>query len=266
MQCTPESNLRLESCKGPKSYDNSSDSGYSGLFHSPHSGGGADSCRSLSPGESDETSKENLRLSVTPKERTREPLGFLAKDYRGRQRPPMASWYETPKRDSSLRHRLLMCRPNQAVKPDKTRETESSTGASSEHWLSVSFDSFDAVTGALASSTLNPDQEQPLSGRERRLLFTQVRTSTLEDGKLDSGQLSSCGRRISLSDADFIENMSASDQIHIETPTFSKFLPTTKGSFHSPISGVTTNLYDSSSVLCTPSSTPTHKYIRYVLC
>uniref|UniRef100_A0A3Q3XDL2 ZBR-type domain-containing protein n=1 Tax=Mola mola TaxID=94237 RepID=A0A3Q3XDL2_MOLML len=185
---------------------------------------GNHSCLSLSPGESDETSKENLRLSVTPKERTSKPLGFLAKDYRGRQRPPMASWYETPKRDSSLRHRLLMCRPNQAVKPDKTRETESSTGASSEHWLSVSFDSFDAVTGALASSTLNPDQEQPLSGRERRLLFTQVRTSTLEDGKLDSGQLSSCGRRISLSDADFIENMSASDQIHIETPTFSKFL------------------------------------------
>lgn len=271
MQCTPESNIYLESCKGQRSYDDYSDSGYSGLFHSPQIITGVDSCKSLSPGEFNETSKENLRLSVTPKERTREPLGFLSKDYRGIQRPSTVSWSETPKRESSLRHRLLMCRPTTAVRTDNTRSpctrgTEASIGVRSEHWLSASFDSLDTVTGALASSTLKLEQDLPLSGRKRCLLFTQVRTSTLEDGKLNSGHLSSFGRRISLSEADFSENISASDQINIETPRLSKLLPTSsKESSQSPISSVTNNLYDSSSVLCTPSSTHTPKYIRYEL-
>lgn len=266
MQCTPESNLYHESCKGQEHcYDDCSDSGYSGLFHSPQSSSGADSCRSLSPVEFNETPKENLRLSVTPKERTRGPVRFLSKDSRGVQRPSAVSWCETPKRDSSLRHRLQMCRPTTAVKNDNTRspctrKTESSI------WLSASFDSLDTVTGALASSTLKLQQDLPLSGRKRRLFFMQVRTSTLEDGKLNSGCLSTFERRGSLSDADFSESISASDQVTVETPCFSKFLPgSSKENSQSPISGVTKNLYDSSSVLCTPSSTHTPKYIRYVL-
>lgn len=265
MQCTPESNLYHESRKGQEHcYDDCSDSGYSGLFHSPQSSSGADSCRSLSPVEFNETPKENLRLSVTPKERTRGPVRFLNKDSRGVQQPSAVSWCETPKRDSSLRHRLQMCRPTTAVKNDNTRspctrKTESSI------WLSTSFDSLDTVTGALASSTLQLQQDLPLSGRKRRLFFMQVRTSTLEDGKVNSGCLSNFERRVSLSDADFSESVSASDQVTIETPCFSKFLPgSSKENSQSPISGVTKNLYDSSSVLCTPASTHTPKYIRSV--
>ncbi|KAM9352977.1 F-box only protein 43 [Symphorus nematophorus] len=267
MQCTPESNVYRERLKGQQCFDDCSDSGYSGLFHSPPSISGTDSCRSLSPVEFNETPKENLRLSVTPKERTREPVGFLGKNSRGIQRPSAVSWCETPKRDSSLRHRLLMCRSTTAFKADnarspRTRRTESST-VRSENWLSASFDSLDTLTGALASSTLKLDQDLPLSGRKRRLLFTQVRTSTLEDGKLNSGHLSSFERRVSLTDADFSESISASDQINIESPY--KFLPTSsKENSESPISSVTNNLYDSSSVLSTPSLTHTPKYIRSV--
>ncbi|XP_051261183.1 F-box only protein 43 isoform X2 [Dicentrarchus labrax] len=214
MQCTPESNVYPASCKGQHCYDECSDSGYSGLFHSPQSISRVDSCRSLSPVEFNETPKENLRLSVTPKERTREPVGFSRKDSRGMQGPSAVSWCETPKRDSSLRHRLLMCRPSPAIKIGNTRspctrKTESSISVRSEHWLSASFDSLDTVTGALASSTLKLEQDLPLSGRKRRLLFTQENSQ-------------------------------------------------------SPITAGANNPYDSSSVLCTPSTTHTPKYFRSV--
>ncbi|XP_078109920.1 F-box only protein 43 [Sander vitreus] len=273
MQCTPESNVYLESCKSPQGYD-CSDSGYSGLFHSPQGISGVDSCRSLSPVKYSETPKENLRLSVTPKERTREAFGSLGKDSRGTQRQSSVSWCETPKvykRDASLRHRLLMCKPTTDVKIDNakspcTRKTESSISVRSEHWLSVSFDSLDTVMGALASSTLKSDHDLvlPLSGRKRRLLFAQVRTSTLlEDGKLNSGYPSSFERRVSLSDEDFSGSISASGQNNIETPCFIKSLPaSSKENSQSPVSSVTSNLNDSSSVLCTPSSTHTPKYVR----
>lgn len=264
MQCTPESNIYHEGFKGQHSYNDCSDSGFSGLFHTPQSISGVD-CKSLSPQKFNETSKENLRLSVTPKERTREALVFLKKDCRG-NRPSTGSWSETPKREFSLRHRLLMCRPATAVKTDNTRSpctrrTESSVDVRSAHWLSTSFESLDTVTEAYASSTLKVEQNLPLSGRKRRLLFTQGRTSTLEDGTLNAG-LSSFERRISLSDTDF----GASDQINIETPRLNKFLPSSsKEGSQSPIGSVSNNLYDSSSSFCTPLSTHTPRYIRYVL-
>ncbi|XP_032375131.1 F-box only protein 43 [Etheostoma spectabile] len=268
MNCTPESNVYLESCKSQHGYD-CSDSGYSGLFHSPQQINGVDPCRSLSPVKYNETPKENLRLSGTPKERIREPFGSLGKDSRGTQRQSSVSWCETPKvykRESSLRHRLLMCKPATDVKIDNakspcTRKTESSIRARSEHWLSVSFDSLE---GALASSTLKSDHDLPLSGRKRRLLFTQVRTSTLlEDGKLNSGYPSSFERRVSLSDADFSESISASGQNNIETPRFIKSLAASSiENSQSPVSAVASNLNDSSSVLCTPSSTHSPKCIR----
>ncbi len=271
MQCTPKSNVLLESCKGPHCYDDSSDSGYSGLFHSPLSISGIVSCGSVSSVEFNETPKENLRLSVTPKERIGEPVGLMGQSRRI-QRPPAVNWCETPKRDSSLRQRLQMCRPPTAVKVDNarspcTRKTESFIGVRSEQWLSASFDSLDTLTGTLASSTSQLEQDLPLFCRKRRLRFTQVRTSTLKDGKLNSGCLSSFERGLSLSDADFSESLSASDEINSETPRFSKNLPTSsKENSQSPISSVTNNLYDSSGVLRTPSSTHTPKYIRYVLC
>ncbi|XP_059194524.1 F-box only protein 43 [Centropristis striata] len=269
MQCTPDSNTYLERCKAQHCYDDCADSGYSGLFHSPQSISRVDSCRSLSPVEFSETPKENLRLSVTPKERIR----FLGKDSRGIQQPSAVSWCETPKvykRDASLRHRLLMCKPTTDVKSDGprspcTRGTESSIGVRSEHWLSASFDTLDTVMGAFAQSTSKLEQDLPLSGRKRRFLFRQVRTSTLEDGKLNSDYLSSFERRVSLSDADFSESISASDKINIKTPCFIKSLPvSSKENSQSPVSSVTNNLYDRSSVLCTPSSRHTPKYIRSV--
>ncbi|XP_029307423.1 F-box only protein 43 [Cottoperca gobio] len=259
MQCTPESKVYIESSKGQHCYDDCADSGYSGLFHSPQSICGVDSCLSLSPVEFCETPKENLRLAVPPKESTRDAVG--------KQRPSAVGWCETPKvykRDGSLRHRLLLCKPSTDIKTDNTRSpctrrTESSFSVRSEHWLSASFDSLDT------SSTLKLEQDLPLSGRKRRILFTQVRTSTLEDGKLNSGYLSSFERRVSLSDADFSESISAFDQSNIETPCFIKALPaSSKEHAQSPVSSVTNDMYDSSSVLGTPSSTHTPKYIRSV--
>ncbi|KAM7382429.1 hypothetical protein PAMP_002157 [Pampus punctatissimus] len=267
MQCTPESNVYHDGYKGQHCYD-CSDSGYSGLFHSPQSISGVDSCRSLSSVDFNETPKENLSLSVTPKERARDSVRYLGREV---QWPSAVSWCETPKgykRDASLRHRHLVFKPTADVQTDKirspcTRRTESSISVRSEHWLSVSFDSLDAVTGALASSTLKSEQDLPLSGRKRRHRFSQVRTSTLEDGKLNSAHLSSLARQVSLSDADFSESISASNQL--ATPRLSKFLPaSSKENSQSPVSSVTNDLYDSSSVLCTPSSSHTPKYIRSV--
>lgn len=254
MQCTPESHLHLQDCKGQQSYD-CSDSGYSGLFHSPSSIGGADSCKLISQAECSETSKENLRPSVTPKEESTEPHQVLG--HRGMQQTSGFSWCETPRRDSSLLQRRLMCRPDPAVKSEIrspcSRGTEAPLG-----WLSLSFDSIDGGTGHLKSQ-----QDLPLSCRKRRLLFSQTRTSTLEDGKVNSDQLSSFGRRISLSDTEFSENLSASDLRG--TPVINKsLLGSSKESSHSPISTVSKHLYDDSSVLCTPSSTHTPNFIRYL--
>uniref|UniRef100_UPI0037E7B934 F-box only protein 43 n=1 Tax=Semicossyphus pulcher TaxID=241346 RepID=UPI0037E7B934 len=244
MECTPESNIYPETFKGQHCYDDCLDSGYSGLFHSPTSVSGGDS-RTLSPSEFNETPKENLR--------TREPVRYLRKESRATQRQSVVTWCETPKRDSSLRHRLLLRRPTADVKSENTISPCPRRNGRSEHWLSASFDPLDTVTVGLASSTL--EQDLPLSGRKRRLLFTQVRTSTREDGKQNSDPLPSFE----------IENISASDQINIETPCLRTFLPSSsKKSSQSPISGVANNLYDSSSVLFTPSSTHTPKYMRSV--
>uniref|UniRef100_A0A3Q3JTZ8 ZBR-type domain-containing protein n=1 Tax=Monopterus albus TaxID=43700 RepID=A0A3Q3JTZ8_MONAL len=273
MQCTPESNVFLERCKGQHYLEDSSDSGYSGVFHSPGSISGADPCKALSPEEFNEAPKENLRQSVTPKDRTRESVRLLDKDSRGVQQSSSVSWCETPKlykRDHSLRQRLRMCKPSTDVEPEGagspyTRKTELFISAKSEHWLSASFDSLDTVIGALASSTLKLEQDLPLSGRKCRLLFSQVRTSTLDDNKLNSGHPPNFERGLSLLDADFSESISACDQINAGTPCSSKLLSaSSKEASQSPVSGVTNGLLNSSSVLCTPSSTHTPKFIRYV--
>ncbi|XP_029360905.1 F-box only protein 43 [Echeneis naucrates] len=269
MQCTPESNVYHECCKGQHRYEDCCDSGYSGLFHSPLSINGVESSRSLSPVDLNETPKENIRLSTTPKERIKDSLRLLNKDSWGVHRPAAVTWCETPKvykRDASLRHRLLMCKPTKDVLTDTTRspcaiKTETSLGTRSEHWFSngSSFDSFDTVIGALASSTLKHEQDLPLSSRKRRLLFSQMRTSTLEDGKLTSGHPCIFERSLSLSDADFSASISACDQLNIGTPHCRKFLTaTSKESSQSPVSGVINSLNDSLNVLHTP------KCIRYV--
>lgn len=255
MQCTPESNLHLQNCKGQQNYD-CSDSGYSGLFHSPSSIDGADSCKSMSQEECSETSKENLRPFVTPKEESIEPQKVLG--HRGMQQTSGFSWCETPRRDSSLRQRRLMCRPDQPVKSDSIRSPCSKGTEAPLGWLSLSFDSIDSGTGNLKS-----EQDLPLSCRKRRLLFSQTRTSTLEDGKVNSDQLTSFGRRILLSDTEFRENLSASDLCG--TPVINKnLLGSSKESSRSPIGAVSKIMYDDSIVLCTPSSTHTPNFLRYL--
>lgn len=251
MQCTPESNIYLQNCKGQQSYD-CSDSGYSGLFHSPQSIGGTDSCRSLSLEECSEASKENLRPSGTPQEESTELPKVLG--HRRMLQTSGFTWCETPRRESSLRQRRLMCGPDQPVKSDNTGSPCSKGTQAPLGWLSLSFDSIDSGTGNLKS-----EQDLPLSCRKRRLLFAQTRTSTLEDGKLNTDQLPGFGRRISLSDAEFSETLSASDLRG--TPVL---LCSSKESSQSPVGSLSKNLYDDSSVLCTPSSTHTPNFIRYL--
>uniref|UniRef100_A0A3Q1G6G2 F-box protein 43 n=1 Tax=Acanthochromis polyacanthus TaxID=80966 RepID=A0A3Q1G6G2_9TELE len=168
----------------------------------------------------------------------KEPVRHLGKDSRGLLRPSVVSWCETPKvykRDSSLRHRLPMCKPSTDVKDDNqrspcTNRTESSVSVSFQSRLSESPDSLDMTMEILASNTLKADQDLALSGRKRRLFFTQLRTSTLED--------------------DSSHNSSASDQPDMKTPDVCKFRPVlSKESSQSPVSSENTDLYDSSSVL-----------------
>ncbi|XP_041843538.1 F-box only protein 43 [Melanotaenia boesemani] len=260
MQYTPESAVHLKSFKALHCYDVCSDSGYSGLFQSPQSTAGVDSCQSFSLEELTETPKENLKLTVSPKEKNRDPVRFLGKDSREFQ-PSAVTWCETPKthkRDGMFRQRLPMCKST-TVKNDNIKWTESSVGVQSEHWLSASFDSLDVMTGG-ESNTLNPDQDLLLSGRKRRLLFTQVRTSTLEDGKLNTGHLSSFERSVSLTETDFSES---TDQLDTDTSGHGKFLPVlTAENSQSSVNSATNVLCDSSSALSTPSFTRTPKYIR----
>ncbi|KAM9722720.1 F-box only protein 43 isoform 2-T2 [Menidia menidia] len=267
MQCTPESKVFLENYKDLHFLD-CSDSGYSGLFQSPRDISEFDSCKVPSPAEFNETPKENIKFAVIAKERNKESVRLLGKDSREVLRPSAVNWCETPKvhkRDASLRHRLLMCKSttvrNDNIRSPSAIKTESSMGVRSEHWLSESFDSLDIMTGG-ASSTLKLDQDLPLSGRKRRLLFTQMRTSTLEDGKLIPSHLS-FSSSVSLTEMDLNENTSASDQHQVDTPCSGKPLPVSvKENSESPVNGDLNIQCDGSSVLSTPSFTQTPKYIR----
>lgn len=274
MQFTPESNIFFKSEKDPACCDDCFDSGYSGSFNTPQSITRDDS---LSLVESNETPKENLRLSATPKDRTW--MGLLSKNTKAAQCPTAVTWCETPKlhkKDVSLRHRLAVCKSILAVNTNSTsspgKKSETSLGVLSEQWLSTSLDSLDTVmstlasstlaSSTLASSTLTLDPDLPLSGRKRRFLYSQVRTSTLKDGQLNSEQLSSFDRRVSLSDEDFKDRCSPSDKLSTETPQLNKYLPVSlKKNIPSPICNERNILCDSS-VFSTPSQTP--KYTRLV--
>ncbi|XP_029927403.1 F-box only protein 43 [Myripristis murdjan] len=276
MNCTPDLDVYPESCKNQLCYGVSFDSGYSGLFNSPRSASGTkyNPRWSLSSEEFNETPKENLQLSVTPKkERTKEPVRSLDKDFRGLQQPLTVGWCETPKltkRDATLRRRLLTCKSVTDVKTDSTRSpyttkrTECSCSVGSELCFSACFDSPDTVIlGTLASSTLKSELDVPLSGGKRRLLFSQVRTSTLQDGKHNSRDLSSFERKDSLSDTYLNESIISSEQLTTETPCLRKLLPAlSKENPQTPVNSVGVNLCESLSVLNTPSFTP--KYNRSV--
>uniref|UniRef100_A0A672Y729 F-box protein 43 n=1 Tax=Sphaeramia orbicularis TaxID=375764 RepID=A0A672Y729_9TELE len=245
MQCTPESNVYFKSCKGGPCYDDGVDSGYSGLFHSPQSTSG-DGC--LSVVEQNETPKENLRLSPTQREMTRDTTRW----------PSTVSWCETPKvskRDAFLRHRLAVCKsiinPNtHSTTSPNTKRPDSSHSLISGQSLSSSLDSLDTVKGTLASSTLTLDLDLPLSGRKRRLLFSQVRTSTHVDDNINSAHFSIFEGGVSVSDTDFKDNSSVCEQTSNETPHLNKFSPASlKDNSQSPVSEVTNNVCDGISSL-----------------
>lgn len=265
MQCTPKTNHNLQSYKGQHSYEDCSDSGYSGWFQSPRSITVVDPSGSPSPSDIDETPKENIRLHVTPKEQIREPVRVLGRDTI--EAASVVSWCETPKlnrRGSFLRHKLLAYKPpivkNDSTGSPITKNAEVSLSKISDHWLSASFDSLDFPTGG-ATSSLNMGHDLAMSGRKRRLLFTQARTSTREDGRIDTCPLSSFEGSVSITEADFRESIS-SYQLAVDTPCRDKLFPlSTKENFPSPVSCESHNLCDSNSVFNTPLFTQTPKNI-----
>ncbi|XP_015257083.1 PREDICTED: F-box only protein 43 [Cyprinodon variegatus] len=263
MQCTPKSNVNLQSYKGQHCYEDCSDSGYSGWFQSPQSISGGDISGSLSPSEICETPKENLRLHVTPKEQSRGPVRVLGRD--NREAASVGSWCETPKlnrRGPLLRHKLLTSKPA-LVKTDGTGPTfpsnaESCLSKRPEHWLSASFNSLDLTTdGATGGSNMGHDAA--MSGRKRRLLFSQMRTSTREDGKPDTCMFSFEGGVVS--EADFGGSISL-NPLNAETPRRDKLFPMlTSENLQSPLNSEND---DSGSLIYTPLFTQTPKDIRSV--
>lgn len=236
MQFTPESNGFHQRYKGPHCFTRS-DSGYSDLFQSPQSGGGADSCWSVSL--ADVSPKENLCFNVSPKERLGEAGGAV-----GRKQPSSLSLCDTPRRDSSLRKRLLLSRATTAAKSDKKRSPIRRRAESP-------VDSMDL-------GTLTLEQGLPFPGMKRRL-FGQVRTSTLEDGTTNPCRPLSFGQSISLLDADLNESTCVADQTDFEAACFEKVSPTASKENHpSQVSGAINHLNDSR-LFCTPS-TDTPKY------
>ncbi|XP_077382020.1 F-box only protein 43 [Festucalex cinctus] len=254
MQCTPEPSIHHDSCKGQQCRE-CFDSGYSGLYNSPRTIGRLDSCRSLASADFSDTPKGNLRLAVTPEEST--SIKSLHRDTSGIQRSSTLSWCETPKLCKRyVSHQLGMCNAPKDVKSNITMSP--CTGE-----MESPFGSFDTAPQDLTLSTLKPEQDFPLCVGKRRLLFSQVRTSTLEDGTLGLGDGNNLERRISLLD-DFSQHFGASDQLNVEAPSLSKFLSgSSKENSPSPVRNLTSDLHESANVLCTPSSIYTPKSIRF---
>ncbi|PWA32387.1 hypothetical protein CCH79_00011980, partial [Gambusia affinis] len=268
MRCTPKSNINPQSYKGQHYNEDCSDSGLLGWFQSPASITGVDLSGSLSPLELIETPKENLRLHVTPKEQSRESVRVLGKYTR--EAASVVNWCETPKlnrRGNILCHKLLTSKPS-VVKNDNagspiTTNAEASLSRRSEHWLSESFDSLDVASGG-ATRSLNMGHDLAMSGRKRRLLFTQVRTSTCEDGKLNTCLLPSFDGSVSIIESDFRGSIS-SCQLDVDTPSHDSLFPLlTKENFPSPVSSESSVLCDGTSVFNTPSFTQTPLNIRSV--
>ncbi|XP_055780693.1 F-box only protein 43-like [Salvelinus fontinalis] len=271
------------------------DSGYldSGYSSKIESGDDFNLSKCFSSDGLHETPKENVSQKCEPlsprknrqKESVRSPLKDILKE-----QPLQNGWCETPKvsrKDPLLRRRLLMSKsaPEGKTADDTetpcTKRTDSSANGRTEHGSNGVFDSPDAFTvGALATSTLKPE-DVLLSGRKLRLLFSLVKTSTLEDGKCNTNNGALFERKssdTSLSDADLEESIVPSDLLTtemLETPRYSRVTPSVKDHFQTPIDNdVAANLSDSPSVLSTPtpkhhfdtpSSTPTHKhYDRFV--
>ncbi|XP_056142930.1 F-box only protein 43 [Lampris incognitus] len=275
MECTPDTYVHFQSCKDQTAGVTLFDSGYADVLRSPRRASEAKDppCKLLSSDQFHETPKENLSLFVTPKKERAKPSIRPLDDVRGAQRPLQTSgWCETPKvgkRDALLRRRLHMCKPSTDVKPVNTGTpctgpTESSLSARTEHCVNAFSVSQDNALGALSSSTLTAESDVVFSVRKRRLFFSQVRTSTLRDGKHNVGDLSSFEKEISFLDADPNDGNDSFGNLiseQWETPHSGKLLPLlAKEYFQTPVSSVAVNLCDTPSVLSTPSTSHIPKY------
>uniref|UniRef100_A0AAZ3RFI1 Uncharacterized protein n=1 Tax=Oncorhynchus tshawytscha TaxID=74940 RepID=A0AAZ3RFI1_ONCTS len=259
------------------------DSGYldSGYSSKIESGEDFDLSKCLSSDGYHETPKENVSQRCEPlsPRKNRRQAGVRSPQRDAlKEQPVKNGWCETPKlsrREPLLRRRLLVSKTADETETPRTKKTDSSSNERTEHGSNVVFDSPDAFTiGALASSTLNPE-DVLLSGRKLRLLFSLVKTSTLEDGKCNMANVTLFERKVSatsLSDVDPEESVGPSDLLTtemLETPRYSRLTPSAKDNFQTPVNNdVAANLLDSLSVLSTPtpkyhfdtpSSTPTRK-------
>ncbi|XP_066547249.1 F-box only protein 43 [Amia ocellicauda] len=182
-----------------------------------------------------------------------------------------SSFCETPrvsKKDASLRRRLLLCKAATGGSIGYTRTSEKdliSSGMPSfeEDYSSEGYDSPDnKCFEALATSTLKAE-ELASSCRKRRLMFSQMRTSTLEDEKKTSIQPPECSIKELLGtqgDLDesiiscFSDEHLASETL--ETPRHCKLSESMKENFQTPVSSFATKVCENVSVLSTPSLTP----------
>nr|KAJ8334335.1 hypothetical protein SKAU_G00399740 [Synaphobranchus kaupii] len=186
-----------------------------------------------------------------------------------------SGWCETPKayrKDASLRRRLLMSRAATDEKLGNSKASDGRLGSSSDapslgDYSSGSFDSPDTrLFEALVTSTLKND-EVSLSCRKRRLVFSQVKTSTLEDGKNKAPQPSASEAEVTevlTAQGDLSESIISSFPHYLapellETPRQGKFTSSTKENFQTPARDLATNLCNELGILSTPSLTPISK-------
>uniref|UniRef100_A0A8C9RCD9 F-box protein 43 n=1 Tax=Scleropages formosus TaxID=113540 RepID=A0A8C9RCD9_SCLFO len=187
------------------------------------------------------------------------------------------SWCDTPKiskKDASLRRRLLISKAAVDGKTGNAKTSQSRLVPSSDVPGSKDDDDDDSdgihdspdnrLFEALATSTLKAE-ELALSCRNRRLAFSQVKTSTLKDGHHNFTQPLLFGAQdagLPADEADLndsiiysIPNLLTPELL--ETPCSGKLLTPTN--FQTPMNNLATNLADSLSVLSTPSFTPIGK-------
>ncbi|KAJ8267611.1 hypothetical protein COCON_G00127830 [Conger conger] len=209
--------------------------------------------------------KDRLRVKDTqrsPRKDTRKENAFSS------------GWCETPKthkKDASLRRRLLMSRAATDENLENSKVSDSRLSSSSDapsfaYDSSGSFDSPDPRFEALVTSTLKND-EVFLSCRKRRLLFSQVKTSTHEDGKNEAPPPSASEAEVTellAAQGDFNESI-ISSFLHdlapelLETPRQTRFTSSTKENFQTPARNLAANLCNELGVLSTPSLTPISK-------
>uniref|UniRef100_A0A8C8FQU5 F-box domain-containing protein n=1 Tax=Oncorhynchus tshawytscha TaxID=74940 RepID=A0A8C8FQU5_ONCTS len=221
------------------------DSGYldSGYSSKIESGEDFDLSKCLSSDGYHETPKENVSQRCEPlsPRKNRRQAGVRSPQRDAlKEQPVKNGWCETPKlsrREPLLRRRLLVSKTADETETPRTKKTDSSSNERTEHGSNVVFDSPDAFTiGALASSTLNPE-DVLLSGRKLRLLFSLVKTSTLEDGKCNMANVTLFERKTPVNN-DVAANLSDSLRV-LSTPT-------PKYHFDTPSSTPTRKLYDRS--------------------